>query len=119
MWEYDTVRLYVKDIAGNVSTCETYIVIQDNVAPVITTCPANKTVQCSDNLAPVMSDFVATDNCPNAITVAVTDTYSAGTGNACEVLQHVFWKASDPVGITATCTAGHQHPGYHTSDAGR
>jgi hypothetical protein len=97
------VKLYVKDVAGNVSTCQTYIIIQDNVAPTITSCPADKTVSCTANLTPVLDDLGATDNCPNLVIKSVTDVYSSGSGANCQVLTRT-WKASDPVGNMATCT---------------
>lgn len=43
------VILLVTDQGGNTSICETHVVVQDNVTPVIT-CPANVTVDCSANL---------------------------------------------------------------------
>lgn len=97
------VKLFVSDAVGNVSNCLTYIVIQDNVAPTIT-CPANKTVQCSDVLTPaVQGTATATDNCPvlpNAITF--TDVLGTGAGNICQILTRT-WKAVDLANNMTTC----------------
>jgi hypothetical protein len=97
------VKLFVADAAGNMSMCQTYIVIQDNVAPVIT-CPPNKTVQCTDVLAPsAQGTATATDNCavlPNSITH--TDAIGGGVGNICQVLTRT-WKVVDNSNNMSTC----------------
>lgn len=97
------VKLFVSDQNGNMSTCQTYIVIQDNVAPVIT-CPANKTVQCTDNLAPAVQGFAtATDNCPIvADSISFTDVVAGGVGNICQVLTRT-WKVVDLADNVTTC----------------
>ncbi len=97
------VKLFVSDQNGNMSTCQTYIVIQDNVAPVIT-CPANKTVQCTDNLAPAVQGIAtATDNCPIvADSISFTDVVAGGVGNICQVLTRT-WKVVDLADNVTTC----------------
>ena len=96
------VQLYVTDEAGNVSTCETFIIVQDNTIPVITFCPSGKTVQCTDDLSPAaQGTAIATDNCLVG-SVAYTDSTAAGTGNICTVLFRT-WKALDLSGNMSTC----------------
>lgn len=96
------VRLTVRDLAGNESTCQTYIVIQDNVKPAITSCPPSKTVQCSDNLAPsVQGTPTATDNC-TVQTPTFQDSLKAGAGNICQVLQRT-WRVLDQANNSSTC----------------
>ncbi len=98
------VRLYVKDAAGNMSMCETYIVIQDNVNPTITLCPTDKTVVCSDTLSTqTYGTALATDNCPNNVTVAFADTIATDTTDQYCYLIHRTWTAKDLAGNTATC----------------
>ena len=100
------VKLYVKDQAGNVSTCQTYIVIQDNAAPTFTFCPADKTVDCQASLDPALpanGTATATDNCPLNVTLTYKDTVSLGTGpTACEFVKRT-WLAKDLAGNTAVC----------------
>ncbi len=97
------VKVYVTDAVGNVSVCQTYIVIQDNVSPTIT-CPADKLVQCSDNLSTAVQGMAtAVDNCPvlpNAI--SFSDVTGPGTGNICQVLTRT-WKAIDLANNITTC----------------
>ncbi len=97
-----SVKLFVADDAGNMSMCLTYIVIQDNVAPVIT-CPANDTLDCAANTAPQLLGFAtAVDNCPNNVTVTFSDVLVSGTGPVCEVLTRT-WKAQDLANNINTC----------------
>lgn len=101
------VKLYVTDPEGNESSCLTYIVIQDNVAPVINFCPPSKTVVCSDNLSPDVHQYAtATDNCasPNNPVIIYSDTQDTADANsmACYLI-HRVWMATDQAGNTSTC----------------
>lgn len=96
------VKLTVEDFAGNESTCQTYIVIQDNVKPTITTCPSSKTVQCSDDLTPAVQGIpTVTDNC---FTKPPTnqDSLKTGAGNICQLLKRT-WTVLDQANNSATC----------------
>ncbi|HPI06150.1 MAG TPA: HYR domain-containing protein [Saprospiraceae bacterium] len=96
------VSLSVTDLTGNTSTCQTYIVVQDNVAPAIV-CPANKTIQCSDPIEPQANGTAsATDNCQGTIMITFSDTLAAGTGSNCLVLNR-YWQARDLSGNVAVC----------------
>ncbi|MBK8555086.1 MAG: hypothetical protein IPL65_04620 [Lewinellaceae bacterium] len=82
--------------------CQTYVVIQDNVFPTITFCPPNKTVQCTDNLAPAVQGIAtATDNC-TVSSISYTDEISNGTGSICQVLTRT-WKVFDQANNLTTC----------------
>jgi hypothetical protein len=107
------IILWVTDQAGNFNFCETSVVIQDNVAPVIT-CPANVTVACSPNPATAFSTTLlgkalATDNCNNNVVNNVTYPIITNTdapvsnGYTCSSFVRTF-KASDLAGNMATCT---------------
>ena len=98
------VKLFVQDQAGNMSMCETYIVIQDNVVPTITLCPADKVVLCSDSLlTSAHGTALATDNCPNNVTIEYTDVPEVDTaGDYCYRIRRI-WTASDLANNTATC----------------
>jgi hypothetical protein len=97
------VKLYVTDAAGNVSTCETYIIIQDNNPPTII-CPANATVECTASLAPsALGTATATDNCPiDQSDIQSTDAFTAGINGACETLTRT-WMVRDGAGNMSEC----------------
>ena len=96
------VKLIVKDQSGNMSMCETYVVVQDNVFPTITLCPPNKTVACDTDLSPTaLGTATATDNCPN-VQVTFADTIVDGSGQACTAIDRT-WKASDLSGNVVSC----------------
>ena len=100
------VKLYVRDRSGNESSCQTYIVIQDNAAPTFTFCPPSKTVDCQVSLDPALNSnglATATDNCPLNFTLTYSDSVAFGTGPlACELVTRT-WLAKDLPGNTATC----------------
>ncbi len=100
------VKLFVTDPAGNMSMCETFIVIQDNVNPTITLCPANKTVLCTDSLAPSLHGTISVDdNCPANLTISYEDESEPNTDTssiACSLVKRV-WKVADLAGNAATC----------------
>ena len=48
--EYTITRTWLAtDDCGNTSTCTQVIVVDDRTAPVITFCPANVTIECTDD----------------------------------------------------------------------
>jgi hypothetical protein len=98
------IKLFVTDASGNMSMCETYIVIQDNVDPTITLCPQGKTVLCTDALSTqVHGTALATDNCPNNVTISFTDSLAADTsGQHCYLINRI-WIASDLANNTVSC----------------
>lgn len=96
------VKLYVKDLAGNQSTCETYIIVQDNVFPQITTCPNAKTLQCTADFSPAVNGTpTATDNCTVA-SINHVDSIADGTGNNCYQIVRT-WKVLDQANNLTTC----------------
>ncbi len=100
------VKLYVTDPAGNISMCETYIVIQENVNPTITLCPSNKTVVCTDSLLPsVHGTILVDDNCPSNLTISYNDVQEPNTDTtniACYLIKRI-WKVTDLANNSATC----------------
>lgn len=98
------VLLQVVDAAGNTAICQTYVVVQDNVLPTITSCPANVTIDCADDPSPATTGTaIATDNCPTNVVVTYTDTPQAGSGTICSYIKRT-WTAEDLAGNTAVCT---------------
>lgn len=101
------VKLYVYDGFGNVSTCNTYIVIQDNVAPEITLCPPSKTLLCTDDLSPNLHQFAqATDNCASpgnpVITYEDFDVNPDSNATHCYQVDRV-WTVTDQANNITTC----------------
>lgn len=98
------VKLFVTDGAGNMSMCETFIVIQDNVDPTVTLCPTDKVVVCTDTLSTQdHGTALFTDNCPANLTVSFDDVIADDTtGNACYLIERT-WMAVDLAGNTSTC----------------
>jgi len=102
-----TVVITAKDAAGNASTCTRTLTASDQTKPMITTCPANRTVALNGScqlLVPDMrSQLVATD-CTLPITVSQNPTQLTllASGNA---MQHVVtMTATDGPGNTKTCS---------------
>lgn len=100
------VKLFVTDPAGNMSMCETYIVIQDNVNPTITLCPSDKTVVCTDSLLPSVHGTISVDdNCPGNLSISYEDLEEPNTDTtniACYLTKRI-WKVTDLAGNAATC----------------
>ncbi len=98
------VKLLVTDSTGNMSMCETYIVIQDNVDPTFTLCPANKTVLCTDSLSTQNhGTALVNDNCPANLTLSFDDVIvDDTTGQFCYKVERV-WLVVDLAGNTANC----------------
>ena len=98
------VKLFVTDQAGNMSMCQTFIVIQDNVNPTITLCPAGQTVVCSDTLSTqTYGTALANDNCPANVTISFADSLANDTTNQFCYLIKRWWTAVDLAGNTGTC----------------
>ncbi len=103
--EYPVI-LIVTDGGGNVSICETKVVVQDNVTPTIT-CPANVTIDCEDDLDPYVNLDLgiagAVDNCPNNVDTTYTDAPLTVVSYTCPSVIRT-WRAEDLAGNAATCT---------------
>ncbi len=97
----NTVILTVTDDAGNTSTCEATVTIEDNVAPVLD-CPSPVELVADENCEGVVPDFtsaLSNNNCGNAM---VTQNPTAGSlavlgVNTVEIV------ATDGSGNTDTC----------------
>jgi hypothetical protein len=99
------VKLFVKDKAGNEATCETYVVVQDNVGPNFTFCPPSKIIDCTASIDPTQNNngiATAVDNCPSSVIVTYADVTTAGTGSTCLDIART-WTAKDLAGNISTC----------------
>ncbi len=90
----------VTDACGNVSTPVTQIIIiNDNIAPVMSAAPAGIAVQCSGDV-PSMTNLGYTDNCDASGTVAGTD--GPLVGGTCGGTITRTWTVTDACGNVST-----------------
>lgn len=93
------------DGCGNSTACVQVIVVDDSTAPVIT-CPANITIQCGENTAPVNTGTAtAVDGCDGSPIVTSADvTLGGGGGCPAEYTITRTWTATDHCGNSSSCT---------------
>lgn len=98
------VKLTVTDKSGNTAFCTTNVEVQDNTNPVITSCPADITIQCNASINPdsnlTLGKPVATDNC--SFTSSYLDVFKPGVGSNCIKIERL-WTVTDKGGNKATC----------------
>lgn len=90
------------DLQGRYNECMVRVRVQDSQAPSFTSCPANRTVACSENLTNLATFGSPTviDNCSFALTENVTTTLDeCRRGTIVRT-----WTAVDPRGNSRTCT---------------
>ena len=83
-----TVTFTISDACGNEASCSADIIIQDTEAPTITSCPADLVLECGDDYATNIDNWLAeakallestsTDECENGPLTA-TNNYVSGT----------------------------------------
>jgi gliding motility-associated-like protein len=97
-----TVIWTVTDNAGNTTTCEQLVVVEDDEDPVITACAADVTVGTDDGTCTAtnvaLSTVTATDNCDTDLTITnnAPAEFLIGTTT-------VIWTVTDNAGNTTTC----------------
>ena len=97
------VTLQVTDAAGNVGTCTSVLNVQDTTPPTIS-CPGDITVTCAgDDPGSSFAGGSASDNCGTPAVTVQSDTVASG-GCANQYVRTVVFMATDPAGLTATCT---------------
>ncbi len=93
--------LTVTDAAGNSNSCDTEIIVIDNLAPSIS-CPANMTVDCGESTSVAdLGDATAMDNCGLA-SVTSSDMQGMASNGNCATISRTF-EAIDNFGNTNTC----------------
>lgn len=98
-----TVVTYTaKDVAGNTATCSFKVTVVDNIKPILSSCPADKTVTANASCQAVVNWAPPSysDNCLGtslSSTASPGDTFSKGT-------TVVTYTATDASGNTATCS---------------
>lgn len=99
------VTLTVTDTAGNTSTCNATVSVQDVTGPQITTCAPDQNVALNVSCQAVLPDFtagvVANDPCSPPVTV----TQSPLAGTVISGLTTVTLTVTDNAGNSSTCTA--------------
>jgi hypothetical protein len=103
--EYTINRTWTAtDACGNSSTCAQVITVDDSTAPVITDCPANRTIECDESTLPANTGMAsATDNCDPAPDVTYSDVTVASTTCPQEYTINRTWTATDACGNSSTC----------------
>ena len=88
------------DACGNTVLETQVITIQDNVAPTLSSTPADVTIQCGT--VPVAPNMTATDNCDDDVQVVLDETI---IGNTCDEQQIIrIWTAIDDCGNVSSAT---------------
>ncbi|MBK9016578.1 MAG: DUF11 domain-containing protein [Saprospiraceae bacterium] len=82
------------DGCGNLTIAKQKITVTDNAAPVIANVPANKMASC-ENVPPVPTNVLATDNCSGATPVVFSETIAGGN---CQYTITRTWTATDACG---------------------
>ena len=90
------------DDCGNSSTCVQVIVVDDSAAPVIT-CPANVTIQCTASTLPANTGSATAIDCDATPTIGFSDV-TVGGGCPQELTITRTWTASDDCGNSSFCT---------------
>jgi hypothetical protein len=86
-----------------VSTADQTITIEDTTAPVITICPVNLTLSCTDSTDPQDTGTpTGTDDC-STVTFTPTDVEAPGSCPAEKTITRT-WTATDDCGNSTTCT---------------
>jgi hypothetical protein len=101
------VTITVTDAAGNFSTCTTSFVVNDNTAPIITSCGTAQTgttnASCAATVPSFISAVTATDNCTAVGSLIITQSPAAGTAVTTGVTM-VTITVTDAAGNFSTCT---------------
>ena len=97
-----TITWAAEDECGNRSeSVSQSITVIDDSAPVFTSCPANITINCSDDMPAVAENVNATDNCSDVVNVEYMGEVVASEG--CNSTITRTWVASDLCGNSAAC----------------
>ncbi len=90
---------WATDNCGNESAhCDQAVTIDDNVAPAVTSCPDDATIQCGE---PVFGHPTFTDNCDLSLTLDSTTVTSPGT--CPRVVTRTWWATDDCGNESAHC----------------
>jgi large repetitive protein len=100
---YTIIRTWtLSDDCGNAEIITQFVVVQDNIAPVIIGIPDDATVTCDQ--IPNVAQPTATDNCGIAPTVVYNGAESLWLDGGCTLIIERSWSATDACGNTSTAT---------------
>ncbi|MFM9005294.1 MAG: hypothetical protein ACKOSR_07295, partial [Flavobacteriales bacterium] len=88
------------DNCGNASIFTQTVRVRDDIAPAFNNCPANITIECSDEI-PAVPVVTATDNCAGLITATLIDNRRLGGDCNGRIIRK--WSATDGCGNSSIC----------------
>jgi len=92
------------DRCSNSASCTQTIHVVDSHGPMITSCPANTSVTCTQGTDPsVTGSPTVSDNCDNNPAIRYDDVVDAGQCPIASIVTRT-WTATDACGRSATCT---------------
>ncbi|MCC6462357.1 MAG: SprB repeat-containing protein, partial [Saprospiraceae bacterium] len=104
---YSVTRTWTaSDLCGNMAVTTQFILVQDQVAPVFSSMPANITLDC-DAPIPTASAATATDNCDPSPTLSFLELSTQTNNGTCTDYDYILtrsWTATDKCGNAATTT---------------
>ena len=89
------------DDCGNSASYTVYFKIVDTKAPVITNCPQDITIECTD-VIPGVANVTASDNCDKDVQISINEKIIAGPCPQSKIIERTY-TATDDCGNTATC----------------
>ncbi|MFH2095108.1 MAG: HYR domain-containing protein, partial [Bacteroidota bacterium] len=103
-----SVIITVEDAAGNTTACNTNIIVNDDTAPVISTCASDQMlyadVSCHAMVPDLTGSITATDNCSAGSGLTITQSPIAGSVIGTGITS-VTITVEDATGNTTTCNA--------------
>ena len=101
----NSVTITVQDTSGNSAMCSFDVIVQDQVDPIFTACPATQIVymdsSCQTQIGDYLSIAIASDNCSTEGNIILAQSPSPGTAITTATL--VTITATDQSGNTANC----------------
>ncbi|MEM1320680.1 MAG: HYR domain-containing protein [Bacteroidota bacterium] len=99
------VELMVSDEAGNTASCTANVMVEDNLAPLLT-CPSDQTITLDPGDCELAFHFniTATDNCTAAVTINQLEGPTSGTFLEKNTTTTYRFEALDEQGNTSTCS---------------
>lgn len=80
-----TITITAMDLDGNTGSCTFDVTVEDQIAPVVSTCPSNQTVYADVNCESTIGDYTGlvsantTDNCSTLGNITFTQSPASGT----------------------------------------
>jgi len=97
-----TYTYELTDSCGSTDQCQRTITVIDDVAPILSGCPSDVTIECGDAIPPP-ANVTATDNCDGTVGATLTETPNLNGcgGNTGTITRR--WIAADACGNADTC----------------